>query len=332
MRSNLYWGELAEKLIREMVQPKEGEPFLILADTAADPVLVQSCLSAGLRAGADAQLLVYKRIAWGEAGDFGPIIQSAIRASRVILGFHSNFLRTDAAQEALTNGTRILVTEPWDIEEFLITGFLDVDYEAMMHNAEIVARLWDEAQECKVVSETGTDIRFTLATRKSVISDGKLTENGELDYFPGIQVTIAPVEETIEGRIVVDADDVQGILRVPYTMEIERGVITHIEGGMEAEKMRRWLETRGDEKIYHMCHFSFGLNPKARLSHNFTEAERLLGCVDFGFGNQPQNLGGTVGYSPYHMDIIVASPTIYLDGKVMSECNRLNPELGFVGM
>lgn len=332
MNSNLHWDEFAEALVRRMIRPQEGDAFLILADTATDPGLAQACLSAGLRAGADTQLMIYRRIAWGETAHFGPIVLDAIRASRFILGFHCNFLRTDAAREALAKGTRILSTEPWDMEAFLISGFLDVDYEAMIHNGEVVAKLWDKTEKCVVVSKGGTDIRFELAPRKSVVSDGMLTEDGELDYFPGLQVTAAPVEETINGKVVVDADDVQGILHTPYTMEIERGVITAIEGGLEANKMRQWMETRNDETIYHLCHFSFGLNPKALLSANFSEGERLFGCVDFGFGNQPQGLGGTVGTSPYHMDIIIASPTIYLDGKVMSDRNQLNYELGFVEM
>ncbi len=67
------------------------------------------------------------------------------------------------------------------MEEFLISGFLDVDYEAMIHNGEIVAKLWDETKECVVVSEEGTDIRFQLALRKSVVSDRMLTEDGEKD-------------------------------------------------------------------------------------------------------------------------------------------------------
>jgi len=332
MSSNLHWDEFAEAVVRRLVGAKEGDAFLILADTATDPGLAQACLAAGLRAGADTQLMIYRRIAWGEAAHFGPIVLDAIRASRLILGFHSNFLRTDAVREALAKGARILCTEPWDMEEFLISGFLDIDYEAMIHNGEVAAKLWDEAKECVVVSGEGTDVRFQMAPRKSVVSDGMLTEDGELDYFPGLQVTVAPVEETINGKVVVDADDVQGILRTPYTMEIEGGIITAIEGGLEANKMRQWMETRNDETIYHLCHFSFGLNPKARLSANFTEGERLLGCVDFGFGGQSQDLGGTVGISPYHMDIIVASPTIYLDGKAMSDRNQLNYELGFVEM
>ncbi len=61
---------------------KGGNLFLILADTATDPGMAQACLSAGLRTGADTQLMIYKRIAWGGAAHFGPIVLDAIRASR----------------------------------------------------------------------------------------------------------------------------------------------------------------------------------------------------------------------------------------------------------
>jgi hypothetical protein len=38
-------------------------------------------------------------------------------------------------------------------------------------------------------------------------------------------------------------------------------VITAVEGGKEADVMRDWLESRNDENIYRLCHFSIGLNP-----------------------------------------------------------------------
>ena len=84
--------------------------------------------------------------------------------------------------------------------------------------------------------------------------------------------------------------------------------------------MRGWLESLNDEKIYRLCHFSVGLNPQAGISGNMTEDERKLAAVDFGFGRQP---------CPYHEDIMLATPTIYLDGKEMSGGGKLNPEMGF---
>ena len=330
MSTNLRWDEFADAVVKRLVRPKDGEAFLILADTSTDPGLSQACLSAGLRAGADAQLLIYRRMPWGEAVHLGPVVSEAIRTSRVILGLTNSSVRTAATADALANGTRILFTQPWGVEDYLFRGFLDVDYEAMIRNGEIVAEVWNATEECVVVSEAGTDIRFQLAPRKCIVGDGVLTEEGELDFFPGVQVSIAPVESSINGRIVVDAsDNIQGVLGDPYALVVENGVIKALEGGLEANKMRTWLETRRDPTIYRLCHFTIGLNPKAGISGNMIEDERLLGAVDFGFGSQAPKFGGTVGSSPFHMDVILASPTIYLDGKVMSDKNKLNEELGF---
>ncbi|GAF93914.1 unnamed protein product [marine sediment metagenome] len=60
-----------------------------------------------------------------------------------------------------------------------------------------------------------------------------------------------------------------------------------------------------------------------------TEDERMLAAVDFGFGYQSPDFGGTVGLSPYHEDVMLATPTIYLDGKEMSGSGKLNSEMGF---
>ena len=59
------------------------------------------------------------------------------------------------------------------------------------------------------------------------------------------------------------------------------------------------------------------------------EDERKLAAVDFGFGYQNPTFGGTIGPCDFHMDIMLSTPTIYLDGKEMSGGGRLNPELGF---
>ena len=330
MSSNLHWDEWAETIVTEMVRPEKGEELLVLADTATDPGMAQACLAAGLRAGAETQLLVYKRMAWGEAKQFGKVVLDAIRASRLILGLHSNFVGTEATRDMMARGGRVLATQPWGIEDFLLRGVLDVDYGAMIRNGEVMKQLWSETDECRVVSEEGTDIQFKMGSRRVIVSDGMLTEDGEVDFVPGVQVSIAPIEETINGRIVVDAsDNMQGVVEKPYTMEVENGVVKGIEGGLEASKIRAWMETRNDETIYHLCHFTVGLNPKAGISGNMLEDERLLGCADFGFGSQMEDFGGTVGLSPYHMDVILASPTILLDGRVMCERNELNSELGF---
>jgi leucyl aminopeptidase (aminopeptidase T) len=138
-------------------------------------------------------------------------------------------------------------------------------------------------------------------------------------------------EETINGTIVIDASDsVQGVVHWPYSFTMTDGVITAVEGGTEADTRRNWLDSRNDEKIYRLCHSSIGLNPQAGISGHMIEDERKLAAIDFGFGYQDPKFGGTVGLSPYHMDIMLATPTVYLDGREMSGGGSLNHELGFV--
>jgi leucyl aminopeptidase (aminopeptidase T) len=330
MRAVLYWEQFAEIVVTRLARVKEGEPFLIVTNANSDLNLAQACLAAGMRAGADCQLVVKPRLRPGSASQLGPILSHAIPASKIILDLSDELDADPVTFEARKKGTRLLATNVRGIEDYVVCALLDVNQEGMVHNAERVAQLWDQTKHCHVTSPQGTDVSFELMPRKSVIGDGALTEDGEVDFFPGAQVTIAPVEETINGTIVIDgSDSIRGIVQNPYSFTMKDGIITAVEGGKEANVMREWLESRNDEKIYRLCHFSLGLNPQAHISGNFVEDERVLAAVDFGFGYQNPDYGGTIGLGPYHVDILLATPTIYLDGKEMSGGGKLSPEFGF---
>jgi leucyl aminopeptidase (aminopeptidase T) len=62
------------------------------------------------------------------------------------------------------------------------------------------------------------------------------------------------------------------------------------------------------------------------------EDERVVGGITFGFGNQDPAFKGNVGVAKVHADVVLVSPTVYLDGAVMCEKNRLNPDLGLGGL
>jgi len=330
MRTSLYWEAFAEATVTRLVQPKPGDPFLIITNTASDLGLALACLAAGMRVGADVQLVVKPRLTKGAASKVGPILADAIRASKLVLDLCDEIVPDPATIEARSKGTRVLATTVKGIEDYVIRALLDVDYEVMMRNAQVMSKLLDETKHCRITSPQGTDVSFDLMPRKSAINDGALSKDGEVDFFPGAQVGIAPVEETINGTIVVDASDtVQGVVRTPYTLIMKNGVITAIEGGKEADVVRNRLESLNDEKIYRLCHLCVGLNPQAGISGNMIEDERMLGAVEFGFGYQDPKWGGTVGLSPYEEDVVLATPTVYLDGKVMSRDNKLNPGMGF---
>jgi len=328
MSSNLYWAAFADVIIGTLMRPDPGDPLLTVVDTSNDMNLAEACLAAALRVGADAQLIVKQRHVHGTASKPGPILSDAIRASRLVLALCGGIVRAPATIEATRRGTRVLASPTINekgIQEYVIRALLDVDVEAMNRNAERVAELWRETRICRITSPEGTDLSFQMAGREVVVDDGALTRDGEIDFFPGTQVSLLSVGEKVNGTIVIDASDsVQGLVHTPYSFTIEKGKIASVDGGMEADTMREWLATRHDDRVYSMWHVSLGLNPQAGISGNMIEDERKLAAIDFGFGDSE--------VCPYHMDIMLATPTVYLDGKPMSGDGQLNPELGFEGM
>jgi leucyl aminopeptidase (aminopeptidase T) len=333
MQKIIYWDEFADKTIRSLVRPEPGDALLIIADTSTELTLAEACLAAAIRSGADAQLIIKRRYPRGTASKPGLVLSDAIRASKLVLALCGGIVRAPAMIEARANGTRLLSTNVEGIEDYCVRALLDTDYDAMVRNADRIARLWDATDTCRVTSPQGTDVTFQLAPRTSIVGDGALSEDGEVDFFPGAQVSIAPVEETIDGTIVIDASDsVQGVVHTPYAFTMERGVITKIEGGKEADVMRNWLESRDDATVFKLCHFSIGLNKQAGISGNMIEDERMLAAIDFGFGYQDPKFGGTVGLSPFHMDIMLATPTVELDGRAMSGGGKLHDGFDFESM
>ena len=113
---------------------------------------------------------------------------------------------------------------------------------------------------------------------------------------------------------------------------MEKGVITAIEGGADADVLRSRLESTGNPKAFHLCHFNVGMNPAARMGVKMMQDEMVMGAATFGFGSQDPIFEGTVGLVKMHTDVVLASPTIYLDGVVMCENEKFNPDLGLGGL
>jgi len=328
--SILRWGEFGEICVRMMAQAKPGENLLILADTWTNMEIAEACLVAGINAKANAQLLVIPRMSQTDTRDFNPSTTGAIQGADVVLGLcETMFVQKAATRKAREKGTRVVSTVPSGIEDFVIEGIVEVDYPLMIKVAEKVCELWEKTAVCRVTSPLGTDLGFQLKGRPALLGDGMVTEPGEADFFPGVQVSIAPIEGTINGTIVIDGSiSPGGLVSAPVTCHLEKGVITSIEGGADANAWRSRLESTGDPKAFHLCHFSVGLNPRAKMTGNMIEDERVLAAVTFGFGNQDPAFKGTVGVAKVHADIVLVSPAIYLDGELMCENNQLNPDLG----
>jgi 2,5-dihydroxypyridine 5,6-dioxygenase len=331
----LRWGDWGEAVVRMLVEVKPGENLLILADTWTYMDAAEACLIAGINAKANAQLLVLPRMLDTDTREFKSAAGAIMGADAIVaLGGMSNLNVRDVSFKAREKGTRIASCHVRSAGDWAIVGVLDADYPRMVKVAEKICELWEKTQVCKLTSAVGTDVSFQLRGRPCDLGDGRAVGPGEIDYFPGVTPSIAPVEKTVNGTIVVDGSisDPDRMVSAPVTLRLEKGVITAIEGGADADALRSRLESPGEPEAFHMAHFNIGINPAAKLGSSMGQDEMVVGVVTFGFGHQDPDFQGTVGPCTIHTDVTLRSPTVYLDGVVMCENNKLNPDLGLGGL
>ena len=330
----LRWGAFADVAVRQMCKAKPGEKLLVLADTWTDMDVAEACLQAALAVGTQAQMLVIPRMAPNDTTEFNDAIAGAIMGSDVILGVCATmFIEKKCVVEARKKGLRIASTNIESMEDFAIEGICDVDYDKMIEIAHKVGELWRKTAHCQVTSALGTDISFDLRDRPIDIGDGVAPNPGEVDFFPGVSVANAPIESTINGVLVVDGNIPPGrLVREPVKVYIEKGVIVKFEGGSEARELQAYFERSGDPIAKHLCHFTLGLNPRARTTGSVHQDEHVLGAITFGFGEQDPGFGGNVPPCSVHCDLVLTTAKVTIDGQVMLEDNQLSADLGLGGL
>ena len=328
------WKDFGDIAVRRMSGTQAGENLLILSDTKTDPEVAQACFDAGIAAGARPSLLLIPFMSPTDVSELDETTIAAIAGANVVIGVcETMFMSKASTDKALEAGVRIAATNVNGMEDFAIEGIRDVDYDRMIEVGTCIGELWQGTEICRVTSPYGTNITFDLRDRPIDLGTGMATEPGQADFFPGVSVANAPVESTIQGTIVVDGNIPPGRLpKAPVTLQIKDGVIVNFEGGEDADALRSYFAESGDPIATHLCHFTLGLNPRARTSGSVHQDEHVLGAVTFGFGSQAPAFGGTVPPCNVHCDVVLTTAKIECDGRIMLEANKLNEEMGFGGL
>ena len=329
-----HWKDFGDIAVRRMAGTKPGESLLVLADTKTDLEVARACFDAGIAAGARPSLLVIPFMSPTDTRELDDTTVGAIAGADVVIGVcETMFVSKESTDKALEAGVRITSTNVNGMEDFAIEGIRDVDYDRMIVVGTRIGELWQSTELCRVTSPFGTDITFDLRDRPIDLGTGMATEPGQADFFPGVSVANAPIENTIQGTIVVDGNVPPGRLpKAPVTLQIKDGVIVDFEGGEDADALRAYFAESDDSIATCLCHFTLGLNPRARTSGSVHQDEHVLGAVTFGFGSQAPAFGGTVPPCNVHCDVVLTTAKIECDGRIMLEDNKLNEEMGFGGL
>jgi 2,5-dihydroxypyridine 5,6-dioxygenase len=181
------------------------------------------------------------------------------------------------------------------------------------------------AKRMHVTSAAGTDLHVVMEGAPSVGVWGWTDRPGTIAHWPGGILVAFPRAGSVQGRLVLDAGDVnltfKRYIERPITLTIEEDHITRIEGrGADAEMMRRYLEAWKDPAAYAVSHVGWGLNRAARYEAltfydredtNGTELRAVAG--NFLFSTGANEFAGR--FTEGHFDIPVFNTTISLDGE-----------------
>ena len=313
----------ARKVVRTLARVKAGEKVLIVADT--DTMAVSAALaSAALEITPEVVTTVMNPVAVD--GDEPPAIVGAamLAADVALLPVSYSISHSTATRNALKHGTRVL-SLPATTPDQLVRGGAEADFDAASPTVRKMGELLGAATSAQLTSPAGTNCTFDLRGRSGNAHDCILDRPGKFSAFPNIEANISPVDGTAEGTIVFDGSIPNlriGPLRAPVKCTVQKGNIVKVEGGPEADMIRKVWAELGDASVYNIAQLAIGLNPAIyMLTGVWAQDHGAFGTVHIGIGTSA-NIGGTTK-AACHFDGMMYRPTLKLDGRVVLENGEL---------
>jgi leucyl aminopeptidase (aminopeptidase T) len=305
----------ARTLLDVCVVMKPGETVLIVSDMEKASI-ARVIASAAVERGAETVLTIMQPRA--RAGQEPPkaIAEAMKHADVVLLPVSYSVTHTHAVKNAAAAGARIIALTEFT-EEMMISGGLEADFSVLKPICQRVAARFAAGSRARITTPAGTDLSMDITGRPGNALYC-IVEPGQFSPVPNVEANVSPREGTATGRIVVDASIPYlgiGLIEQPILVEVKDGFIAKIEGGRQAEVLRRDLESHGDRSSFNIAELGVGLNPKCRMIGIMLEDEGVQGSAHIGIGTNI-TLGGTVK-APCHYDLLVWMPRIEVDGEVV---------------
>jgi len=303
----------AWSVVSTSLQVKPGEQVAVVADSGSDFAVVDALLAAVVAAGGEPSLLVMPQRAMAGAPANAVIAGGLSGANVIIAPTSTGIAFTPAFGAALKAGARGIVMTA--VRAASLTGGAALaDYEEVYRATKPLVDALEAGKQIRVTCAHGSDFTASLDGAKYNIGASFAREPGQVSGFPSGEAWGVPVTGTAEGVLVADGTaHMLGRLREPVRTTWEKGRCVKIEGGEQAEELKRI--TAGIENSDNLGELSIGTNAWA-ADTGITEHKKLLGTMHFALGNSV--VGGNVK-SAVHIDLMLLHPTAEVDGKVIVE-------------
>ncbi len=301
----------ANLMINQVLKVKKGESVLILTDTDCPRSITQALAYSAKSAGAEVTIQIMDILDIG--GQEPPkAVAAAMSASQIVINQSTRSItHTSATREAIKNGVRVGNLRSFT-EDMMVNGGIRADYYQVKKISENLAARLSDTDTIRMTTPEGTDLQMSAKGRKAIAQTGFITKVGELSGLPDGEATLAPIEGVTEGVVVSPyVADTLGLITEPFQMNITKGRIDSVSGGMQAKTLLRLLEEHDESGYNAASQFALGTNPACRIVENTREVSKKLGTAHFAIGDNI-SLGGK-SKSSFHIDFVFLNPTVYFD-------------------
>ncbi|HEY4445739.1 MAG TPA: 2,5-dihydroxypyridine 5,6-dioxygenase [Steroidobacteraceae bacterium] len=251
-----------------------------------------------------------------------PPAMAALKASDLVLDLML-LLFSPEQQEILSAGTRILLAvEPPEI----LTRLIPIEQDKL--DVLAAAAKLERGKELRITSAAGTDLKCPLGQFDILKEYGFVDEPGRWDHWPSGFLATWPNEGQVQGTVVLNRGDIllpmKSFIREPIALKIENGFLISINGGLEADILREYMESFNDPEAYAVSHLGWGLQKRAKWSMLELydreaafgmDARAFAGNFLFSFG--PNVEAGGSRNTACHIDIPMRHCTVQLDGETV---------------
>ena len=246
-----------------------------------------------------------------------PVAQAMKTAEVVLIPTTKSLSHTDARRVATKAGARI-ASMPGIIEDMMRIGGLTADYKQVAKLTDRVVDILIKAKTVKITTPSGTDLTMSIENRPPMPDTGLYHKPGDWGNLPAGEVCLAPVEGTTNGTLVMDS--MGSIVTQPLKVTVKDGWAAKFDGP-DAAKLESKLKS-ADRNAYNIGELGIGTNPKARITGNVLEDEKVLGTVHIALGDNTSYTGGHTK-SNIHLDAILFQPTVKMDTGLLMQKGKL---------
>lgn len=312
--------EAVQRITRICCDIKPKEKVLIITDTLFDQDIVWTFAADVQSIGADLAVVI---IPPREKIGYPPPqhVEASILKSDVILDMCEMWFGSSMARvEAVKAGARYNTMPGLSKAMLRKGGPAYADFPGLEPGLLRLKEMFTQASRVRVQNKAGTDIEAGVAGRPGRMLHGMCSRPHSYQAAPNMEGGIGPLEDQVNGVIVVDAMVEllnMGMIKPAehLIMTVEKGKIVKFEGEREgawqARRLKAYLDGYDHPGMFQIAEISLGLNPCALICRDYLEAEAAVSGGHFGFGDNRGYDG--VNPAPGHHDVIIRDISIQLD-------------------